>query len=115
MDPPEYAWSYDASTNTIVATTTTVVRTYIHLGCIHEVAEPDIPPIPTVILEALLGQLPSPWDFPLSPLSDIEMEPMSLRLSLIEIQPQLMIPVVELSSIAILRTTVASPPYPEYH
>ena len=74
MEPPEYAWFHDASTNTIMAMTTTVVRTYIHLGRIHEVAEPDVALAPAVILEALLGRSLGPWDFPLSPLPDIEME-----------------------------------------
>ena len=56
MDPPEYAWSYGGSTKTIMATTTTVVHTYIHLGHIHEVVKPDIPPTHAVIPETLLRQ-----------------------------------------------------------
>ena len=54
MDPLEHVWSYDKGTNTIMVATTTVVHTYINLGRMHEVAEPDIPLAPTVIPEAPL-------------------------------------------------------------
>ena len=39
MDPPEHEWELDMTTNMIVATTTTVMRTYIHLGHVHEGAD----------------------------------------------------------------------------
>ena len=35
MGPPQFEWEHDPSINTIVATTTTVVRTYVHLGYDH--------------------------------------------------------------------------------
>ena len=88
MDPLKHAWFYDVSTNIIVATTTTVVRMYMQLSRMHEVAEPDVPLAFVVIPEALLGQPLSPWDFPLSSLLDIDMEPMYPELPSIEIQPR---------------------------
>ena len=52
MDPLEFEWEHDPSTNMIVATTTTVVRTYVHLGHVHEGVAPDVlpfsPPAPAV-------------------------------------------------------------------
>ena len=60
MDPPKFEWEHDSSTNTIVATTTIVVRTYVHLGHVHEGVAPDIPPFspPTLAVfpGAFLGQ-----------------------------------------------------------
>ena len=35
MGPPKFEWEHDPSINTIVATTTTVVRMYVHLGYDH--------------------------------------------------------------------------------
>ena len=117
MDPSEYAWEHDENTNTIVAMTTMVVRTYIHLGRIHEEAEPVVPPIvspaPDNFLGALLRQPLGPWDFPLKPLPDFEMEPMSIGLPSAGPQPD--ISVIELSSMATPRATTVSLPYPEYH
>ena len=117
MDPPEFEWEHNPSTNTIVATTTTVVRTYVHLGRVHEGVAPDVPPFsppgPTVFPGAFLGQPLGPWDFPLEPLLDILMEPMSPRLPVAEPQPA--IPVIEISSTATSKATVTSPSFPEYH
>ena len=87
MDPPEPAWSYDTGTNTIVATTTTVVCTYFNLGRMHEMAEPDIPLALVVISETPPAPPLAPWDLPLSPLLDFELELMSFELPSIEIQP----------------------------
>ena len=44
MDPPEFEWEHDQSTNTIVAMTTTVVRMYVHLGHVYEGVALDVPP-----------------------------------------------------------------------
>ena len=44
MDPPEHEWEHDLTTNTIMAMTTMVVRTYIHLGHVREGAAPDVLP-----------------------------------------------------------------------
>ena len=81
MDPPEHEWEHDLTTNTIVAITTMVVRTYIHLDRVREEAAPDVlpfsPPAPGDFLGAFLGQPLGPWDFPPEPLPDISMEPMS--------------------------------------
>ena len=62
MDPPEFKWEHDLSTNTILVMTTTVatvVRTYIHLGHVHEGDIPDVPPFsppaPAVFPGAFLG------------------------------------------------------------
>ena len=88
VDPPEFKWEHDLSTNTIVATTTMVVRTYVHLGHVHERDVSDIPPFsppaPAALPRAFLGQPLGPWDFPLEPLPDIPMEPMSPRLPGVE-------------------------------
>ena len=60
MDPPEFEWEHDLSTNTIMAMTTTVVRTYVHLGHVQEGVEPNLlpflPPAPAVFPGAYLGQ-----------------------------------------------------------
>ena len=94
IDPPEHAWSYDVGINIIVATTNTVVRTYFNLGRIHEVAEPNIPLTPTVILETLPAPPLALWDLPLSPLPDFEIELMSPRPPPVETQPQLVTSVI---------------------
>ena len=61
MDPPEHKWEHDETTNMIMATTTTVVQTYFHLGRVHEEAAPVVPPVVPLAPEdfpgALLGQL----------------------------------------------------------
>ena len=98
-----------------MATTTTVVHTYIHLGRIHEVVEPDIPLAPAVIPEALLEQPLGPWDFPLSILLEIKMELVSPRLLSVEILPPLAIPIIKLSSTTTPIPMAASSPIPEYH
>ena len=133
MDSPELEWEYDPSTNTIVATTTTVVRMYVHLGRVHEGVAPDVPPFsppaPAVFLGAFTGQPLGLWDFPSEPLPDfppeplpdfpseplpdIPMEPISPGLPVAEPQPA--IPLIKISSIATSRAAVASPPLPEYH
>ena len=125
MDSPELEWEYDPSTNTIVATTTTVVRTYVHLGRVHEGVAPDVPPFsppaPAVFLGAFTGQPLGLWDFPPEPLPnfppeplpDIPMEPMSPALPVAEPQPD--IPVIEISSTATFRAAAASQPLPKYH
>ena len=81
MDPPEHEWEHDMTTNTIMATTTMVVRTYIHLGRVHEGAAPDVlliaPPAPGDFPGAFLGKPLGPWDFPLEPLPNFLIEPMS--------------------------------------
>ena len=92
-----------------------VVRTYFNLGCMHKVAEPNFPLIPVVISETLLAPPLAPWDLPLSPLPEFEVELMSPELPLVETQPQLLISIIELSSTATPRIVAASPPYPEYH
>ena len=74
MDPLEHECEHDETTNTIVAMTTTVVRTYFHLGCVHEEAAPIVPPVvppaPEDFSKALLGQPLGPWDFLPEPLPD---------------------------------------------
>ena len=115
MDPPEHAWYYDVSTNIIMATTTTVVRTYFNLGHMHEVAEPDIPLAPVVILETTPTSPLAPWDLLLSPLLDFELELIYPGLPSVEIQPQPVIPVIKLSSTTTPRTVTASLPFPEHH
>ena len=97
VDPPEFEWEHDLSTNTIVATTTTVVRTYVHLGHVHEGDVPDMPPFspptPAALPEAFLGQPLGLWDFPPEPvpdyppepLQDISVEPMSPGLPIAEL------------------------------
>ena len=76
IDLLEHVWSYNEGTNTIVATTTTVVHTYINLSCMREVVEPNVPLAIVVIPKAPPSQPLAPWDFPLSPLPDIGIEPM---------------------------------------
>ena len=87
MDPPEHERSYDAGTNTIMARTTTSVRTFFNLSRMPEVAEPDISLAPVDIPETLPEPPPAPWDLPLSPLIDFETESMSPGLPPVEIQP----------------------------
>ena len=77
MDLPEYEWELDKTTNAIVATTITVVRTYIHLGCVHEEVALVVPLASEDFLGVFLGQPLGPWDFLPEPLSDFQMEPMS--------------------------------------
>ena len=77
MDLLEYEWELDKTTNAIVATTTTVVRTYIHLGRVHEEVAPVIPLASEDFPGVFLGQPLGPWDFPPEPFSDFQMEPMS--------------------------------------
>ena len=89
MDPPEFEWAYNEDAHAIMATTTTVVHTYFHLGCMHEMVEPDPPLAPAVIAEAPPAQPLAPWDFPMSPLPNVEMELMSPSLPSMEILPQL--------------------------
>ena len=121
IDHPEFEWEHDYTTNTIVATTTTVVRTYVHLGRLHEEDAHDMPPFPPPAPAAFLGQPLGPWDFPPEPLPDyppeplpaIPVEPMSPGLPSAEPQPD--IPVIEISSTATSRAAAASPPLPEYH
>ena len=57
----------------------------------------------------------APWDFSLSPLPDIKMEPMSPGLPFIEILHSLAIPIIELSSTVTLVPMAVSPPILEYH
>ena len=106
-----------STTNTIVATSTMVVKTYIYLGYVHEGAAPDVLPFSPLALEdflgAFLGQPLGPWDFPPEPLLDIPMEPMSLGLA--RAKPQPAIPVIEISSTATSKAAAASPPLPKYH
>ena len=83
MDPLEYEWFYDTDMDAIMVTTTTIVHTYFHLGRIHGLVEPDISPALIVILEAPLAPLLAPWDLSLSPLPNIEMEPISPGLPLV--------------------------------
>ena len=45
MDPPTHEWEHDETTNTIVAMTTTVMRTYFHFGRVHEEAPLVVPSI----------------------------------------------------------------------
>ena len=125
MDPLEFEWEHNLSTNTIVAMTTTVLRTYVHLGHVHERDIPDVslfsPPAPTAFLRAFWGQSLGLWDFPSEPLlifsseplPDILMEPMSPRLPIAKPQPP--VPMIEISSTASSRAVAASPPLPEYH
>ena len=79
MDSPMFEWEHDPSTNTIVATTSTVVRTYVHLGHVQEGVAPDVPPFfppaPVVFPGAYLGQPLGLWDFPPEPLPDFPPEP----------------------------------------
>ena len=100
-----------------MATTTTVVRIYIHLGLVHEEAAPVVLPIVPLALKdfprAFLGQLLGLWDFPPKPLSDFQMEPMSPGLHLVEPQPVIL--VIELSSTTTPRAAVASSPLLVYH
>ena len=53
MDPPKFEWEHDSFTNMIV-------RTYLHLGQVHEGVAPDVPPFlppaPAVFSRAILGQ-----------------------------------------------------------
>ena len=109
MDPPEHEWELDM--------TTTVVRTYIHLGHVYEGAAPYVPPVAPPALEdfprVFLGQPLGPWDFPPEPLPNFPMESMSPGLPWVEPQPA--IPVIELSSTATSRAAATSPPRPEYH
>ena len=115
MDPPHYEWTYDEDAQAIVATTTTVVRTYFYPSRIHEGVGPDVPLAPTDIPAAYLGQLLGHWDFPPEPLPDIEMEPMSPELLVAEPLPQPVIPVIDLSSTTTPRAAAASLSYLEYH
>ena len=78
--------------------TITVVHTYFYLGRMHEVAESNILPAPAVIPEALSAQPLAPWDYPLSLLPDIEMEPTSPGLPSVETLPLLATLVIELIS-----------------
>ena len=57
MDPPEHEWELDMATNTIVATTIKVVRTYIHLGHVHEGAAPDVSSVAPPALRDFVGAL----------------------------------------------------------
>ena len=115
MDSPHHEWSVDENAQAIMATTTTVVRTYFYPVRIHEGMGPDFLPAPADIPAAYLGQPLGPWDFQPEPLPDIEMEPMSPELLAAEPPPQPMIPVIDMSSTATPRATAVSPPYPEYH
>ena len=112
MDPLEYESFYDVDANSIVAMTTTIVHTYFYLGCMHKVAKPAPPLALAIILEAPLAQPVAPWDFPLSPLPDIEMESVPLGLHSVEILSQPTISAIELSSTATLVPKAASPPIP---
>ena len=98
-----------------MATTITVVHTYFYPGHIYDKVELDIPPTPVVIPEALLRQPLGPWDFPLSPLPNTEMETKSPGLPSIEPQLQPAILVIELNSTATPKVVATSPPYLEYH
>ena len=71
-----------------MVTTTTVVHSYFHLSRMHEVVELDPLLAPTVIPEAPPAQLLAPWDFPMSHLRNVEMDPMSPGLPSMEILPQ---------------------------
>ena len=115
MDPPEYEWYYNADEEAIVAMTTIVVHTYFYLGRMHGVEEPDIPPILAVIPEAPLMQPLAPWDFPLSLLSDIGMEPISPGLPSIKILPPLAVLIIKMSSTVTLVPMAVWPPILEYH
>ena len=75
IDPSHYEWTYDENAQATVATTTTVVRTYFYPGRMHEGVEAKVPPAPSDVLTAYLGQPLGLWNFPPEPLSDVEMEP----------------------------------------
>ena len=75
VDPPEFEWAYDEDAHAMVATSTMVVHIYFHLSRMHEVVEPDPPLASAIIPKACLAQPLAPWDFPMSPLPNIEMEP----------------------------------------
>ena len=87
MDPLVFEWAYDEEAQATVVTTTTIIHTYFYPGRIHEEVEPNILLTSAVVPEAPLGQLLGPWDFPLSPLPNIEIEPMSPGLPSVEPQP----------------------------
>ena len=93
-------------------TTTTVVHTYFYLGRMHGLEEPNVPLALAVIPEARPMPPLAPWDLPLSPLPNIKMKPMSLRLPSVESLALPAIPVIELSSTATPIMMDASPPNP---
>ena len=68
MDLPHCEWTCDENAQAIVATTTTVIRTYFYPCRMHEGVEADVPPAPVDVPAAYLGQPLGPWDFPLEPL-----------------------------------------------
>ena len=92
-----------------------VVRTYFYPSRIHEGVEVDVPPTSANVPATYLGQPLGPWDFPLEPLPNVKMEPMSLELPATEPPPQPTILVIELSTTTSHGTTTASPLYPKYH
>ena len=86
-----------------------------HLGCMHKVAEPNVPLAPANILEAPPAPPLALWDLPLLPLPNFKMEPISPGLLLVGILPQPAILVIELSSLTAPMIVAASPLYLEYH
>ena len=55
MDPPHCEWIYDENSQAIVATTTTVVRTYFYPSRMHEGVEANIPLASADVPAAYLG------------------------------------------------------------
>ena len=87
-----------------------------HLGRMHEIVAPEPPfAVAADIPEAPPVPPLAPWDFPLSPLPNVEMEPMSPGLPSMEILPPPVIPVIDLSSALTPTPMNASPPVPIYH
>ena len=68
IDPPYCEWTYDENTQAIMATTTTVVRTYFYPSRMHEGVEANVSPASSDVPAAYLGQPLGPWDFLLEPL-----------------------------------------------
>ena len=110
MDPPEYEWSYDIGTNAIVATTTTVIRTYLYLSRMHKIADPDVPLALVDILELLPTPSLAPWNLSLLPLPNFKIESMSPGLLSVKILPQPAVSVIELSSTTTPVMVATSPP-----
>ena len=115
MDPPKHKWYDGVKGDVIMAMTTTVVHSFFYHGQMHGMDEPYVPPVPVVIPKAQPAPPLDPQDVSLSLLLGIEMEPISPRLSSLEILPLLVVSAVELSSIVASVMMVVSPPYPKYH
>ena len=72
MDPPQCEWMYDEGAYAIVATTTTMVRTYFYPDRMHEGVESNVLLAPADAPTAFLGQPLGPWDFLPEPLPNVE-------------------------------------------